>query len=168
MWLNTHHRKDRKTWRSKSLHMTFGPGVLPCCALTFFCLIPWGTEKVYLAATNEEGYTQLQSEQLDHLLETKQKQVGTRREKRGQDTRVCPQISFYPSLQFRLSVQDGELMIMESWEEGGGTPDYYLLHSLNWKQRGIDDPSLPMTPASKFLSLSLFYKMLLFINFRTV
>lgn len=27
----------------------------------------------------------------------------------------------------------GELMIMESWEEGWGTPDYYLLHSLKWK-----------------------------------
>lgn len=126
-----------------SLHMVFGPGSFLCT--NFFVLFLGEQRKSILLPQMKDTHNCNQSNWTTSLNLKKKKQVEPqgRRENKGLTLGFCPQISFYPSLQIWFSVQEGELMIMESWEESGGTPDYYLLHSLNWNWRGMDDPPLP-------------------------
>ena len=99
MRLKIRHKRVPQTWGPKSLPLTFGHGSFLCTSY-IFCHIPWGTEKVHLAATNKEG--NINCNQSNWAISLNIKEAGRNRKGRKgvhmPDPGVCMQISFHPSL----------------------------------------------------------------------
>lgn len=152
-----------------SLHMVFGPGSFLCT--NFFVLFLGEQRKSILLPQMKDTHNCNQSN-WTIALNLKKKAGRTTREKREQrlDPGVLPTnliLSIPPNLVFSAgggAHDNGELR--RKWGDTRLLPTPQP--ELKLKGHGWP-PSVPrLTPASKFLSLSLFHKMHLFINFRTI